>query len=273
MGDEFSGSENAVQPGHDLPVAESPAGLRFSLRSLFIATMTICILLALLVPAIRAARQAAQRITCTNNMKQIALALHNYRDVHKAFPWAITFGHDGTPMHSWRVAIVPYLDQQSFYDRYEFREAWNGPGNGLLGDEIPDTWRDNGGNVSQYVYVPPTYRCPSAPRTQSHLCTNYVMLIDDRPGAPNGPPNLPGSAPPSLDPISAVIVIEIADSDIHWMEPRDVLLSELSMKIHDRSTRSLSSCHGGACVLHADGTVEVLDDATTEERVRELLTQ
>ena len=105
------------------------------------------------------------------------------------------------------------------------------------------------------------------------MCTNYVMLIDDRPGKPNGPPNRPGSVPPSRDPKSAVIVIEIADSDIHWMEPRDVLLSELSVKINDRSTRSPSSYHGGACIAHADGSVEILDDATTEEQVRELLTQ
>ncbi len=117
------------------------------------------------------------------------------------------------------------------------------------------------------------YRCPSAPPTQNRMYTNYVMLIDDRLGQPNGPPNLPGSAAPSIDPASAVIVIEVADSDIHWMEPRDVLLSELSMKINDRSKRSLSSYHGGACVAHADGSVEILDDATTEERLRELLTQ
>ncbi|MHB8862179.1 MAG: hypothetical protein ACYC6N_07235 [Pirellulaceae bacterium] len=69
------------------------------------------------------------------------------------------------------------------------------------------------------------------------------------------------------------MIIEIADSVIHWMEPRDMLLSELSMKINDRAKRSLSSYHGGACVMHADGSVELLDDATAEERVRELLTQ
>jgi hypothetical protein len=55
------------------------------------------------------------------------------------------------------------------------------------------------------------------------------------------------------------------------MEPRDVLLSELSMKINDRTKRSLSSYHRGACIAHADGSVEILDEATTEERVRELL--
>ena len=96
-------------------------------------------------------------------------------------------------------------------------------------------------------------------------------MID--PASPMVHRHLPGSVPPSFDDKSAVIVIEIADSDIHWMEPRDVLLSELSMKINDRSKRSLSSYHGGACVVHADGTVEILDEATTEERVRELLTQ
>ena len=109
--------------------------------------------------------------------------------------------------------------------------------------------------------------------SQNRMFTNYVMLIDDRPGKPNGPPNRPGSDPPDLGRKSAVIVIEIADSDIHFMEPRDVLLSELSRKINDRSKCSLSSYHGGAWVLHADGSSEFLDDATTEERLRELLTQ
>ncbi len=72
---------------------------------------------------------------------------------------------------------------------------------------------------------------------------------------------------------SIAIILEIPDSDIHWMEPRDVLLSELSMRINDRSERSPSSCHGGACVVHANGTVEILDDATTAGRVKELVTQ
>ena len=206
-------------------------------------------------------------------MKWIALSLHNYFDVHRTFPWAITYAQDGTRMRSWRFALLPYLEQQPTGLSYDYREPWNGPHNGLIGDEIPDNWCDNSGIASQYVYIPRAYRCPSAPSSQNQTCTNYVMLIDDRSGKPNGPPNRPGSVPPSFDDKSAVIVIEIADSDIHWMEPRDVLLSELSMKINDRSKRSLSSYHGGACVAYADGSVELLDEATTEERVRELLAQ
>jgi hypothetical protein len=204
-------------------------------------------------------------------MRRIALALLSYRDVHKSFPCAITYADDGTPMHSWRRLILPYLEIDRVYFTYDLNEPWNGPSNFQEGDELPDTWSDRDGTPRQGFLYPWMYCCPTAPEGQNRMNANYVMLIDDRPGKPNGPPNLPGSVPPSFDDKSAVIVLEIADSDIHWMEPRDVRQSELSMKINDRSKRSLSSYHGGACVAHADGTVELLDDAMTEERVRELL--
>ena len=260
------------------PTPESPANgpshrLRFRRRSLLISTLAIGAVLAMAVPAIQTARRAAQRERCSFNLRQINLGLWLYHEYYKTYPPAITYAPDGTPMHSWRVAILPGAYVGPIYDRYNFRESWNGPHNRMLGDAVPDTYSRVDGTTVQSVYIPPIYRCPSAQATQSPMCTNYVMLIDDRPSKPNGPPHLAGSVPPSFDDKSAVIIIEIADSDIHWMEPRDVLLSELSMKINDRSKRSLSSYHGGACVLHADGSVEILDEATTEERVRELLTQ
>ena len=65
------------------------------------------------------------------------------------------------------------------------------------------------------------------------------------------------------------LLIQIADSDTHWMEPRDVLLSELSLKVNDRSKTSLSSYLGGACVLQADGSVLVRDESTTTKQVVE----
>ena len=266
-------SESTEESNPDSPVTEPSGHLRFRLRKSVIAVIVICVLLAVFAPSVRHMRRLTLQVQCQNNLKQIALALHNYHDVHKAFPSATTYADDSTPLHSWRVAIVPYLEQQPFYDRYDYREPWNGPNNSLLGDDIPDTWYEKDGTPFVTVLCPPWYRCPGAPKSQNRWLTNYVMLIDDRPGKPNGPPNRPGSVPPSFDDKSAVIIIEIADSDIHWMEPRDVLLSELSMKINDRTKRSLSSYHGGACVVHADGTVEILDETTTEERVRELLAQ
>jgi hypothetical protein len=254
-------------------VTGPPIRCYFRLRTLFVVIAFIGAVLALLIPAIRTAQRVNQQMSCSNHLKQIAMAFHLYHDTYKTFPSAITYADDGTAMHSWRVLLIPFLEQTPFFSRYEINEPWNGPKNGLLADEIPDTWYDKPGNAYQFVYSAGVFRCPSAPKSQNQMCANYVMLIDDRHGKPNAPPNLPGGTPPSVDQKSAVIVIEIADSDIHWMEPRDVLLSELSMKINDRSRRSLSSYHGGACVAHADGSVTFLNDDATEEYVRELLTQ
>ena len=227
MNDTHTMSGTTEKPEPDLPATERSPRWRFILRPLLIGMIVICGLLAVLTPSPRYFRRLAQQEECMRNLKVIGLALHNYHDSYKKFPWAITYGTDGTPMHSWRVRIMPFIRSTAFYDAYDFHEPWNGPKNRLLGDEIPDTWlnrdgrsvrRNDDGTVFKEVFFPPVYRCPSAPRSQNPLCTNYVMLIDDRPGKGNGPPNRPGSTPPSLDPESAVIVIEIADSDIHWDE-------------------------------------------------------
>jgi hypothetical protein len=270
--------ECSTPPDSDKPivkgsVAEPPGCLRFSLRTVAIGTMASGVLLAVLVPSLRQARRALQRMSCQGNLKSVALALHCYHDIYKKFPCAITYADDGTAMHSWRVLVMPYLSSDATDGGYDYKEPWNGPNNcRLFGGTALTQWNEK--CIRQpAASCPSVYSCPGAPSSQNRMCTNYVMLIDDRPGKPNGPPNRPGSVAPSLDPKSAVIIIEIADSDIHWMEPRDVLLSELSMKINDRAKRSLSSHHGGACVVHAGGTVEILDEATTEERLRDLLAQ
>jgi hypothetical protein len=157
---------------------------------------------------------------CQNNLKCIVLALHNYREFYKAFPSAITYGADGAPLHSWRVAVTPFLAQNEFFEAYSFQQAWNGPGNKLLFDEIPEVpasapYRKYAGVLFDAAYF--GYRCPSAPQSQDRWLTNYVMLIDDRPGKPNGLPNRPGSVPPTCDLKSAVIIIEIAEAiSVGW---------------------------------------------------------
>ena len=90
--------------------------------------------------SVKQAREAAQRSTCKNNLKQIGLALHNYHDRYQSFPPAFVADENGKPMHSWRVLLLPYLDQADLYARYNFNEPWNGPNNLKLGDEIPEVY-------------------------------------------------------------------------------------------------------------------------------------
>ena len=105
-------------------------GLRagFTLVELLVVIAIIGILIALLLPAVQAAREAARRAQCSNNLKQIGLALHNYHDANKTFPfaWMVyapgfpTLGMD-TNAQVWGTRILPYIEQQPLYDLYDSR--------------------------------------------------------------------------------------------------------------------------------------------------------
>jgi len=100
----------------------------------------IGILVALLLPAVQAAREAARRISCQNNMKQLGVAIHNYHDTHKSLPAS----RQG--LHTWGVKLLPYIEQQSLYDSYRQDKSWTH-------------------NLNQPAVSTPvkTYRCPSTP--------------------------------------------------------------------------------------------------------------
>jgi len=104
----------------------SPPRLAFTLVELLVVIAIIGILIALLLPAIQAAREAARRATCTNNMKQIGIALHNYHSVYERFPmgygdWCCgQLGGTDPARGTATLGLLPYLEQEAAYKQMRF---------------------------------------------------------------------------------------------------------------------------------------------------------
>src|SRR5690606_2838515 len=91
----------------------------FTLIELLVVIAIIGILIALLLPAVNAARQAARRAQCANNLKQIGLAFHNYHDTRKKLPPG---GQTGSEL-SWRVYILPHIEETGLYELFDINAA------------------------------------------------------------------------------------------------------------------------------------------------------
>jgi prepilin-type N-terminal cleavage/methylation domain-containing protein/prepilin-type processing-associated H-X9-DG protein len=97
----------------------------FTLVELLVVIAIIGILIALLLPAVQAAREAARRLQCTNHLKQLALSLQSYHDAHNQLPYGALKSHD----LAWRVFILPYVEQEGFYKRFDFNSSFTSSNN------------------------------------------------------------------------------------------------------------------------------------------------
>lgn len=217
-------------------------------------TILVAVLVALVVPAVTAARRSAQLETCSGNIEAITTALLSYHDEFGHFPPAYVAGRDGKPRHSWRVTILPYLGYQHVYDQYDFSQPWDSPH-----------------NMSLMSSMPPEYACPSDPDAKSTFETSYMVVVGPRTA-------FPGESCVSCSDItdgveSTILVVETPTSGALWLEPADLDATRMVFQVNGRVGVEIGSHHdGGAHVATADGQAMFLWDASPPEDLRGMTT-
>lgn len=131
---------------------------------LLVVIAIIGILVALLLPAVQAAREAARRMQCSNNLKQLGLGLHNYHDVHRSFPFAYMIDLSTFNIQTWGVRVLPFIEQTQISDRWNdavpcFDQA---AGFGFPSSQVAT-------NLELAKTSLPVFCCPSSPRNNPSL--------------------------------------------------------------------------------------------------------
>ena len=189
---------------------------------------------------------------CGANLKHIALALHNYHDAHRSFPPAYIADAEGNRLHSWRVLILPFLEQQELYDAYRFDEPWNGPNNRKLAARMPAI-----------------YACPADTDSPTHT-TNYYAVVSS---VTVWPEHLALRFRDIRDGTSSTMqLVESRDANVNWMDPRDLNLGQALEGINPKSSPSISSHHGEVanCAFCDAAVYELSQDLNEDVLVRML---
>ncbi len=203
--------------------------------------------------AIHRAREAAIASSSQGPLNQMQLALRNYHATYGCFPPAYVAGKDGKPMHSWRVLILPMIEEQALYADYRFNEPWNGPNNSKLINRMPRI-----------------FHVCSEPASRSF--TNLVVITG--PGTA-----FPGPRSTRMEDFAdglnnTILLAEIANSDITWLEPRDLDVRQMSFRANEPSRPSVStSRRTGPYLVFADRiTAHRLSTSLSEKAFQSLTT-
>lgn len=140
-----------------------------------------------LLPALQSTGVAARRVQSGNNLRQLGLALYNFESTYRTFPATAGVGDDGQPMLSWRVAILPFVEEGELYQKFNLDEPWDSEHNLALLEEMPDVFKHPGRNTppGHTVYMAPVNDVTLLRKTEpSRLAnvtdgtSNTIMLLE-----------------------------------------------------------------------------------------------
>ncbi len=214
---------------------------------------------ALLLPAVQASREAARRMQCSNHEKMMLLAFHNYHDTQNKLPPLHSVDEEGKPLHSWRVLILPYIEEQELYEQIALDEPW-----------------DSEYNKQFHKKMPAIYKCPSSASGVGEC--DYSVVVGKETVFRSGK-QYDFSA--ITDGTSNTLAIVERKEPINWMDPTheltfDDVCKGIVTKIGDKTgekEKVVGSYHpGGVNVALFDGSVRFVSNTIDLKVWKALLT-
>lgn len=240
-------------------------GQGFAIAGITLGCLGSLMLLAHLfitVPAIFAGVEAGRQAESRNNLKQIGLAMHNHHDTHGGeLPPAFSVDSNGNPLLSWRVHILPFIEQGNLYDKFKLDESWDSPHNKKLIDQMPDLYRSPGADTGEVetVYLAVVGQDGPGSETAFRKDGEGRTFADFRDGS-----------------ASTILVVEAnEDQAVVWTKPADWEfapeeprrgLGELRQIHFDERGRFVKE--SAFTALFADGSVRMVSNSEDDQTVR-----
>ena len=211
-------------------------------------------------------REAARRMACSNRLKHIALAFHQYHDDYGVLPPAWTVDAEGKPLHSWRVLILPYLEEEEkeLYDAIRLDEPWDSEHNRPFHDKMPFF-----------------FQCPSSAHNRflSRMKRRFPLLKNgcDYSVIVGEETAFPGAKSVSLSSVTdkpeETLLVAERMTPVLWMDPtKEITAANASVGVNV-DLMGIGSFHSGGCdVAMADGSVRFMSERCHAEDFRALMT-
>jgi prepilin-type processing-associated H-X9-DG protein len=201
-----------------------------------------------LVEGVQKVRHAASRAQSQNNMKQIGLAMHNYHDTFGAFPAHAIYSQDGKPLLSWRVQILPFIEQDNLYKQFKLDEPW-----------------DSEHNKKLLAQMPKVYASPSDEKALKTHQTHYLgfhgkgAFFEGKQGI---------RITDILDGTSNTILIVEGSKSVPWTKPEDIPFDPAKP-----APKIGGLYEGGSNATFCDGSVHFISKSIAAETLKALITR
>jgi prepilin-type processing-associated H-X9-DG protein len=205
---------------------------------------------ALLLPAVQQAREAARHSQAKNNLKQLGLAMHSYYDTYGKFPANANYDKKDKALLSWRVHILPFIDQAPLYNEFHLDEPWDSEHNKKLIAKIPQIYvQPNHADLAKdgkTVYLAPVGKGLAFEGTEGMKIANFTD----------------GSS-------NTILLVEAhRDAAVIWTKPDD-----LTVDFKNPLKNLKSALSGGFHVLMCDGSVRFVSDLINADTLKALFTR